>query len=101
MIANQPQSLYKPMNEEMAMKLNIKGLAIAAGITWAAVVLMVGLANLVWAGYGAAFLATVSSVYPGFEPGSLMQVFIGTGYGFVDGAIGGAVFAWVYNLFSD
>ena len=43
----------------------------------------------------------MASVYPGYtaEP-SFGQVFIGTFYGAMDGAIAGAVFAWLYNTFS-
>jgi hypothetical protein len=40
-------------------------------------------------------------MYPGYEPGpGIGSVLTGTLYGLVDGAIGGAVFAWLYNLFA-
>lgn len=69
-----------------------------AGILWGAAILVVGLANLVWPTYGRAFLDLAASVYPGYHAGfGLGSVVVGTLYGLVDGAIGGAVFAWLYN----
>ena len=56
---------------------------------------------MMWPSYGATFLEVVSSLYPGYEPGGLGQVISGTLYALVDGAIGGAIFAWIYNLFVD
>jgi hypothetical protein len=65
---------------------------------WGAAILVVGLANLVWPTYGRAFLDLAASVYPGYHAGfGLGSVVVGTLYGLVDGAIGGAVFAWLYN----
>ena len=81
------------------MKMNIKALAIAVGLTWAACVLLVGLAHLVWPAYGGTFLDFVASVYPGFHPANgIGAVIVGTLYAIVDGAVGGAVVAWLYNL---
>jgi hypothetical protein len=44
----------------------------------------------------------MASVYPGYtgEP-SFGQVIVGTLYGLVDGAIGGALIAWLYNRFAE
>lgn len=83
------------------MKLNIKAFTIACGTIWGSALLLVGLANMIWPSYGNAFLELVSSIYPGYEPGGFLQIINGTLYGFVDGAIGGAIFAWIYNLFAD
>jgi len=83
------------------MKLDVKAFAIAVAVIWAGAVLLVGLAGLLWPGYGGAFLNVVASVYPGYESdGSLGQTIIATLYATVDGAIGGAVFAWIYNFFA-
>ena len=80
------------------MKLNIKAFAIAIGIVWGACILLVGLANLVWPGYGAAFLDLAASIYPGFHPeNGFTAVIVGTLYALVDGSIGGVVIAWLYN----
>jgi hypothetical protein len=82
------------------MKLSIKGLALASGILWGAAMLGMGLANLIWSGYGQQFLQTMASVYFGYHATrSIAEVIVGTLYGFVDGLVGGAVFAWLYNQF--
>lgn len=81
------------------MKLSVKGLTLSAAITWGIVVLFVGIINLGWPSYGTAFLQLISSVYPGYQPvATLGNVIVGTLYAVVDGAIGGAVFAWLYNI---
>ncbi len=82
------------------MKLNVKALAATAGILWALALLLVGAANLVWSGYGVAFLRLMASVYPGYHAaGSVGDLIVGTLYALVDGAICGLVFGWLYNLF--
>lgn len=83
------------------MKLNVKALSISAGLLWAAAILIVSAANMLWPGYGNVFLGVVASVYPGYEPGSgVGSVITGTLYGLVDGAIAGAIFGWLYNCVS-
>lgn len=83
------------------MKINVKSLAVASAILWGAAMLGMGLANLIWSGYGQQFLRTMSSVYPGYHATrSIAEVIVGTVYGAVDGLIGGAVFAWLYNQFA-
>jgi len=80
------------------MKFNIGAFSLAVGLFWGGSILLVGAANLIWPGYGQAFLQLAASLYPGYRGGaSLGQVIIGTLYGLVDGAIGGAIFAWLYN----
>jgi hypothetical protein len=84
--------------KEVSMKFNIPALALAIGVFWAGAILITGVANLIWPGYGQAFLQLIASVYPGYSGASSFgQVIIATLYGLVDGAIGGAVFAWLYN----
>ena len=83
------------------MKINVKALAVASAILWGVAMLGTGLANLIWANYGQQFLQTMASVYPGYHATrSIAEVVVGTLYGFVDGLIGGAVFAWLYNQFA-
>ncbi len=80
------------------MKLSIKGLALTVGIVWAAALFVTGLANLMWPSYGEAFLTMVASVYPGYHgPGGFGSVIVVTLYALVDGAVCGAVIAWLYN----
>ena len=82
------------------MKLSIRSFAITCAILWGAAVLLVGLANMIWADYAVTFLQFVDSIYPGYHAtGSFGSVIVATLYAVVDGAIGGLVLAWVYNYF--
>jgi hypothetical protein len=82
------------------MKLNIKALALTAGILWALALLLVGAANLVWSGYGGAFVKLMASIYPGYHAsGSLGDLIVGVLYALLDGVVCGLVFAWLYNFF--
>lgn len=83
------------------MKLNVTALSLAVGLFCGAAILIVGSANIVWPGYGRAFLEIAASIYPGYHPGpTIGSVITGTLYGLVDGTIAGAVFGWLYNLLS-
>jgi hypothetical protein len=80
------------------MKFDVKALALACSILWGAAILLVGLANLIWGGYGQLFLQTLSSFYPGYHATrSIGEVVIVTLYAVADGLIGGTVFGWLYN----
>ena len=81
------------------MKLSIWALTITAAIIWGGAVLLVGLGNLIRPSYGGAFLDIVASIYPGYHvTRTIGSVIVGTLYGALDGAIGGLIFAWLYNL---
>jgi hypothetical protein len=81
------------------MRLNLKALTIAAAIVWAAAVLIVGVANSIWPGYGKAFLSLLASIYPGFgATGTIGDALVGSAYALVDAAIAAFVFGWLYNL---
>jgi hypothetical protein len=83
---------------EVAMKLNVKALALASGLTWG-----FGVFLLTW--WIMAFegpthdLMLIGHVYRGYDISAAGSV-IGLVWGFADGMIGGAVFAWLYNLIS-
>ncbi|MAE63503.1 MAG: hypothetical protein CMJ18_04465 [Phycisphaeraceae bacterium] len=81
------------------MKLSIRALATTVAILWGGAVLLVGLANLIWPSYGGAFLEVVASIYPGYHAsGTIGSVIVGTLYAIIDGAVGGLIFAWLYNF---
>jgi len=83
------------------MRISNKSLAITIALLWGGAVLIVGLANLAWPTYGTVFLQWTSSIYPGFHNSrTFVDVLVGTGYALVDGAVGGLLFGWLYNLFS-
>jgi hypothetical protein len=81
------------------MKLNIKALALTGGILWAVALLLVGAANLIWSGYGGAFLQLMASIYPGYHAsGSIGDLIVGVLYALLDGVVCGLIFGWLYNL---
>ena len=84
------------------MKLNVKAAALAAAILWGILAMfLTGVANLIRPDYGQEFLRIMASVYPGYHAtASFSQVIVGTLYGLVDGVVGGALFAWLYNQFA-
>jgi hypothetical protein len=83
------------------MRINVIALSVTAALLWGAAILIVASANLIWPGYGGAFLELVASVYPGYDPGpGIGSIITGTLYGLVDGAIAGAVVGWLYNFIS-
>ena len=83
------------------MRLSTKSLALTFGLLWGGCLLVVGLINLADASYGGAFLAMMSSVYPGADTArTLWRVILGTIYGFVDGVVAGYLFAALYRFIS-
>lgn len=80
------------------MKLNIRAAAAASALVWGGAVLIVGVANVIQPRYGREFLELVASIYPGYKARPrFSQVAVGTAYAVVDGAVGGALCAWLYN----
>jgi hypothetical protein len=84
------------------VKLNVKSAAITLALVWGILAMfLTGIANLLWPPYGGAFLEVMASLYPGYHAtASFGQVVVGALYGIVDGAVAGAVFAWLYNRFA-
>ncbi len=81
------------------MKFAIRPLAIACAILWGGAVFLCGTANMLWPPYGEPFLQLLDSIYPGYHAsGGFGSVVIGSLYAVVDGAVGGLVFGWLYNL---
>ncbi len=81
------------------MKFDVKAMALTLALVWGALgMFLTALGNLISPGYGQAFLDAMASVYPGYtaEP-SFGQAVIGGLYGALDGAVVGAVLAWLYN----
>jgi hypothetical protein len=80
------------------MKLSVKAFTLACALVWG-----LGLLILTWwviLFEGASGDPTlIGRIYRGYTISPLGSV-IGLAWGLVDGAIGGAVFAWVYNLFA-
>jgi len=83
------------------MKLDVKALTFAAAIVWGGCFFLVSLANLIWPPYGEVWLQLGQSIYPGYGgPAGFGSVIVVTLYALLDGAVAGAVFAWLYNMFA-
>ena len=52
---------------EEIVKLNVKALGLAFGLTWGGTVLVLGIANVIWPFYGSAVLELAASIYPGYD----------------------------------
>ncbi len=78
------------------MKLNIKAFGLTCGLLWG-----IGLFALTWwiiAFDGATGEITfIGHFYRGYNISPVGSI-IGMVWGFFDGLIGGAIFAWLYNL---
>jgi hypothetical protein len=93
--------IYTPAKASVGgnMKLSLAAITIAAALLKALCFLFVSLMNLILPPYGGAFLALLTSVYPGYDPiTGPISVFVGTVYALLTGAAAGAVFAWLYNI---
>lgn len=76
------------------MKLDVKATALAAGLLWALGVLLLGWMSAL--GLNSAFVGALGNYYIGYAPTFLGGI-IGAIWGFVDAAVFGLVFAWLYN----
>jgi hypothetical protein len=75
-------------------------LALAASILWSLALLVTGFLNLIWPDHGVVFLKMMASVYPGYHTArSIGDLIVGSFYTGIDGAIGGLLLGWLYNLF--
>ena len=84
------------------MKLSLNAMIIAGALFKAIVFLFISLMNLVLRPYGGAYLAFLSSLYPGYYPVNVpISVIVGTIYSLLAGALAGQLFACLYNFFAD
>lgn len=83
----------------MIQKLNTKAVALALGIMWSAVVLLMSMTALTTESYLHNMVDFIASVYLGYSL-SFGGIITGMLWGFFDAAIGGFVFAWLYNKFN-
>jgi len=85
--------------------LDVKALTLTTAILWGGGVLAAGLAAWISAGdgvtwYAKDFLAAVASIYPGYHGRpELGDTLVGAAWAVVDGGVGGALFALLYNRF--
>jgi len=81
------------------MKLNIAAFTLAFGIWWGGALFLLTW-WLILLDADAGTLGVLQTAYLGYEISPLGS-FIGLAWGFFDGAICGAVLAWLYNRFAD
>ena len=80
--------------------LDLRALALAAGLLWGGALLFVGLVAMFVDGYGLAFREVMASIYPMYDGAATWgSTLLGGVAGFVDGAVCGALLAWLYGLF--
>ena len=86
----------------MTMKLSLRAMIIAGALFKASGFLFVSLMNLIFRPYGGAYLALLTSLYPGYDPVSgPISVVVGTLYSLIAGAFAGLLFGGLYNLLSE
>jgi predicted ABC-type sugar transport system permease subunit len=84
------------------MKLSFKAMVIAGALFQTIGFLFISLMNLVLRPYGGAYLAMLSSLYPGYDPVNVpVAVVVGALYSLLAGALAGLLFTWLYNFFAE
>jgi hypothetical protein len=81
------------------MKFKPVKFGLVVGIFWAFVVFAVALVNLVFPGYGVAFLELIDGIYPGYAFGlwGFMGCIVAALYSLLDGFFVGLIFGWLFN----
>jgi hypothetical protein len=83
------------------LKLSLRAMVIAGALFKAAGFLFLSLMNLLFRPYGGAYLALLTSIYPGYDPVTgPLGILVGTFYSLVAGALAGLLFGWLYNFFA-
>jgi hypothetical protein len=81
------------------VKFSLKAIILAAALLKGISFLFVALMNFILPPYGGAFLALMTSLYPGYDPTTgPISIVIGALYAVIAGGAAGAVFGWIYNL---
>jgi len=78
------------------MKFDIKALAVAGGVIWGCIVFLITLWLIVRNLHTEPMIFEL--IYPGYSVSGLGSL-VGLAYGFVDGAVVGLAFGWLYNSF--
>ena len=83
------------------MKLSIKAMVLAGALFKLVVFLFISVMNLILRPYGGAYLALISSLYPGYDPVNVpVALIIGSLSSLLVGALAGLLFGCLYNLFA-
>ncbi len=79
-------------------RLSPLALGLSLGVIWGVSVFIMGLLAQYYS-YGTGFVGAMGVIYVGYEP-SIMGSLIGGLFGFIDALVGGALIAWLYNVFA-
>ena len=80
------------------MKLNIAAFTLAFGIWWGGSVFLLTWC-LILMGADPEMLGVLQTIYIGYSITPLGSI-VGLVWGLLDGAVGGAILAWLYNMFA-
>ena len=80
------------------MKLNVKAFALTAGLLWGLGVFVLTWWIIMFEG-NTGEVTFLGRLYRGYSISPMGSV-IGLAWAMVDGLIGGAIFAWLYNFFT-
>ena len=80
----------------MTQQLNTKAFSLALGLMWSIGILFISIIALIFEGYLQNIVEFLSSIYLSYSL-SFFGIIIGMIWAFIDAAIGGFVFAWLYN----
>lgn len=69
---------------------------LACGILWGVLLGLCVVGTQLFSYPSADFYPWIAAIYPGFDL-SWTGAILGAAYGFIDGFVGGSVFAWLYN----
>ena len=81
-----------------SLEINAKNFALALGIWWGIVCLIMGFVSET--GYGLGFVHGLATIYVGYQPG-LVGAILGAIYGFIDGFVFGFITISLYNYFNN
>ncbi|QVL56717.1 MAG: bacteriophage holin [Simkaniaceae bacterium] len=77
--------------------LKVSKFGLAGGVLWGAMMFICTVLSI-YTGYADTFLLAMKSCYPGYSL-TWGGAFLGLIYGFIDGFVGLAILAWLYNKF--
>lgn len=80
------------------MRLNVKAFALAFGIWWGGAVFLMTWWLLVL-GADSGVMSMLEAAYVGYTLSPVGSI-VGLAWGLVDGAVCGAILAWLYNIFA-
>ena len=79
------------------MKLNVLAVGLACGLIWGLGLFLITWWIIMFDGQQVGETLVLGRIYRGYDV-TTMGSLIGLAWGFVDGLVGGIIFAWLYNF---